>query len=430
MSRIVHLDSAIGRSAHGRGLATLASLLLLLMASLLAAAWAQRSSLNEIRSAANQLHSTRAFEAAEAGLAWTQAMLNASQAVGADCQPSLAVDSSSFRSRYLLPADESGRFLPRNSGPAAPPASMACARGAAAWACSCPSGAAPELSAPGTDNMPMFSVQLAAGDRPGSLQVLATGCSHVGRPCLAGADQRADSSSRMKLSLAFLPSLASPPAATLTTRGAIDVGSAALGLHNADALSGGLAVHAGGAIEGAALRISSTPGASTASALLQRDASLAALSEGKFFSRHFGTDLLQWKHQPGVQRLQCAGDCSAALLALIEPHPDIARIAIDGDLRLAGSLQVGSRDKPVVLVVDGRLTLSGPVRLHGLVYAHHMQWDAVAQGEGGLLHGGALLAGGFSGDGAPDLVYDAALMLRLKRQTGTWVRVPGSWRDF
>ncbi len=415
---------------RSRGLATVATLMLLLMASLLAAAWAQRNSLNEIRTAANQLHANRAFEAAESGLAWAQAMLNGSDAIGSDCQPATGAAASTFRSRYLQPSDASGRFLPRTHGAAAA-LKIACVRGSASWSCSCPAdGAAPALSAPGTESTPMFEVQLMAGSAAGSVDVISLGCSQVAKPCSPQASQRAQANTRLRLTLAFLPALTTPPVATLTTIGDITAASASLGLHNADALSGGLAAHSGGRINGTSIRVSTSPGAVAASALLRGDESLAGLSPDQLFARHFGTDPQQWRNLPGVNRLQCGSDCSAALTSLIESSADVTRIAIDGDLQLSGSVQLANRAKPAMLVVDGDLILRGPVRIHGLVFARRMRWDAADLDTGALLHGAVVLSQSYSGDASPDFVYDPALMLRLKRQTGSWLRVPGSWRDF
>lgn len=413
------------------GLATLATLMLLLMASLLAAAWAQRNSLNEIRTAANQLHTTRAFEAAETGLAWAQAMLNSSDAVGPDCQSATGPGASTFRSRYLHPVDASGRVVPRSHGAPAVPLKMACVRGPSGWTCSCPTdGSLPALPTAGADPTPMFELQLQAGTATGSLDLISIGCSHIGKPCAGAATERADANSRLRLTFAYLPALTSPPAATLTTIGDITAGAASLGLHNADALSGGLAAHAGGGISGVAIRVSTSPGADAASALLRGDGSLAGLSPDQLFARHFGTSLQQWKSLPGVQRMRCESDCGSALTRLIESNADVARIAVDGNLQLSGSVALADRARPVLLVVDGEVTLRGPVQIHGLVFAHRIQWDAADANTGALLHGAAVLSQSYSGDASPDLVYDPALMLRLKRQTGSWLRVPGSWRDF
>ena len=166
-----------------------------------------------------------------------------------------------------------------------------------------------------------------------------------------------------------------PPAAALTTRGDIDAGAAALGLHNADAASGGLAAHAGGRITGP-LRVQTAPGAPRDAALVGGDEALAGLDATAFFTRHFGIDRAQWALQPGVQSLPCPdGNCTAALRSAVENGTEVVRIAIPGNLRLDGPVQIGRAERPVMLVVDGTLTLNGAVELHGLVHARRMQWD-------------------------------------------------------
>lgn len=415
-----------------RGGASLAVLLLLLVAMLLVAAWAQRNMLTELRIAANQVRGTIAFEAAEAGLSWVQAMLNSGSALGSDCLPSTEPGNTSFAARYLGTADNDGRFIPRTRSSAGHelPLQMLCAHLTSGWTCQCPGAAAPASFPAGVDPASAFLVHLVPAVQTGTVQVISIGCNHIARPCLADAPERADASTRLRVTLALVPAVSTPPAATLTALADIDSGTAALGLHNADALSGGLAAQSGGRISGTALRVHTTPGAPAAAALVPADAGLAALTPAQLFSRHFGTDLPQWMQQPGVQALDCSANCAARLQTVLAGEAEVARIGLRGDLQLSGNSRVGAIARPVVLVVDGALQLSGPVQIHGMVYARSLRWDDVSEAEGGLLHGAVLLSEAYAGNGAPDMVYDAALMAKLKRQSGSWVRVPGSWRDF
>jgi hypothetical protein len=406
-------------------------LLLLLMASLLVAGWASRNLLTEQRIAAGELRRIGAFEAAEAGLAWGQAMLDSAHPVGSDCRAQPG--GAHFVARYLGTPDVRGRFVPRQDPAAAGgvPLQMLCARAAGGWRCHCPAAGPPQLTPePGGATTPAYLLRFEAGDTPGTVQLVATGCDHLARPCLAGSGDVAGASTRLRLGLALLPALATPPAAPLTTLGTVDAGAAALGLHNADAQSGGLAVHAGGAVLGSALRVQTAPGGYPAHAVLGGDAALAALTAEQLFQRHVGSNRADWLQQPGVHRLDCTGDCGPALQALLATRAGLTRIHVPGPLQLAGALQLGSPARPLQLVVDGDLLLRGPVQLHGLVHAHRLRWDAVSVGDGGLLRGAALLSQGYHGDGAPDIVYDAALLQRLRRQHGSWLRIPGSWRDF
>ena len=67
---------------------------------------ANRNLLIELRQSSNQAQAAAAFEAAEAGLDWAVAMLNADARIGTDCKPS-PLATQSFRERHLdtaLPA--------------------------------------------------------------------------------------------------------------------------------------------------------------------------------------------------------------------------------------------------------------------------------------------------------------------------------------
>ena len=119
------------------------------------------------------------------------------------------------------------------------------------------------------------------------------------------------------------------------------------------------------------------------------------------------------------------GDLAAAFGA----HLERRLIAVRGDLTLAGPTNLGSAARPVIVVVDGDLTLRGEVRVHGLLYARRATWNGSA-GPGGLLRGALIAEAGITVTGAPDLVHDAAVLASLRATTGSFVRVHGSWRDF
>jgi hypothetical protein len=46
------------------------------------------------------------------------------------------------------------------------------------------------------------------------------------------------------------------------------------------------------------------------------------------------------------------------------------------------------------------------------------------------MRGAALVEGSYQGEAAADFVHDATLLARLQRQTGSFARVNGSWKDF
>ena len=106
-----------------RGLTTLATVLGLLALAAWAAASAQRAAVSELRAAASHLRAAQAFEAAQAGLDFTLALLQAGP-VDAQCEPQAG-------GAWSLPqALEAGAV------------ELACHQGEAVWVCGCPTPAA------------------------------------------------------------------------------------------------------------------------------------------------------------------------------------------------------------------------------------------------------------------------------------------------
>ena len=417
------------------GAAALVVTMLLFFAMVLVAVFVNRNLVFEQRSSANQYRSTQAFEAAEAGLEWAQAQLNHSARLGADCRPSADPAATTFRARYLSYGRATSAFSPVtwNNAGSASALQPSCVRTDSGWACSCPVNGAPVLAAPvGNNPAPAFTLQFAAGAKPGIVRVIATGCTRLAGACVPGSNASTDATARVQVDLALIGGLRTPPAAALTLRGAFDADTAALGVHNPDPESA-VAIHAGATIAAGQARLGTAAGTwqagSLGGVLAGQDSALANLSPDQFFASFFGLDKTGWKHQPSVARLDCGAGCSAALIAAVEAAGDNAMAWLEGDLDLAGPLTLGSAQHPVLIVVNGALRLDGAVLLHGLIYSRSMRWDHTS-GSGAALRGAAISEGDYRGSGAPELFRDAPTLALLKGNTGSFVRVSGSWRDF
>lgn len=421
-----HSSSA---SRQQRGAAALVVTTLLFFVMVLVTLFVNRNLVFEQRASANQYRATQAFEAAEAGAEWALAQLNNPQRIGPDCLPAADSSATSFRSRYLDQSSAAFALRTWNNGAVAAALQPTCVRAGAGWSCSCPANGAPLLSAPeGNGPFPAFSLQFAAGDQPGTLRVLATGCTSLAGVCLPGSTATVDATARVDVTVGLLAGLRTPPAAALTTRGSIDANGAAFGAHNADPATG-LALHAGAGIAASQARLTLPAGAPLASALLSHDASLAALSTERLFASYFGLDKARWNSQPAVQRIVCGSDCGATIAAAVTATDGSALIWIGGDLALDGPVTIGSALHPVVLVVEGTARLRGAVALHGLLYSSALNWNDTAA-TGAVLRGAAVSETHYTGNGAPDLVYDSGVLGTLTTRSGSFARVNGGWRDF
>lgn len=413
-----------------RGGAPLIVVMVLLFSMALVAAYANRSLLFEQRTSINQYRATQAFEAAEAGLEWAQAMLNDPRPIGADCVAVASGDS--LRERWLHFDAARVRHVPVTWSAAGHPTSLhaACARTASGWSCSCPAGGHPAIDpAAAAGARTAFIVHAEPADQPGMVRVVASGCTGVAGACAPAGTAQSEASSTVEAMFALAPGMASLPAAPLTAKGDIDVGSASIGLHNPAPASHGIAAHAGGRIAAANARLTTLPGASPLHAAVSGDHALAVTSADHLFTAHFGLDKAGWRAQPAVHRLPCTGDCSAALAAAVAGLRGRALVWIDGDLALAGPLTLGTPTHPVIVVSTGAATLSGALTLHGVVYAASIVWKDAPPGSA-LVRGALISEGDYRGNGAPDVFYDATVLRTLQYDSGSFVRLPGSWRDF
>jgi hypothetical protein len=63
------------------------------------------------------------------------------------------------------------------------------------------------------------------------------------------------------------------------------------------------------------------------------------------------------------------------------------------------------------------------------VHAASLEWND-ATPTAAFVRGAVLVAGDVRGNGAVDVHRDAAVLARLARAAGSFVRINGSWKDF
>ena len=469
-------NSGRGRAAHPpRGVATLVVVMVLFFVVAMVAAYTSRNLIFEQKTSANQYRSTIAFEAAEAGVEWTLAMLNGG-VVDGNCASTTALPGSSFQQRYLsITADADLPTNGRIANPAARPTGSAdnwpaCSLDGDAWgsatACRCPDNG---QAAPASVERPAFRVWIAEpsqlASRAGLVNLQVNGCTRMpagNGDCLDFDPQGAsgDALAAMRVVVALRSAIASVPAAAVTVQGglAVDPAAATVQVVNTEPAVNGVTVHTGSAAALptgiTALGVAGAPGAATWFTGDSRLAEFATLPPGadpvadnRMFIAQFGMKLATYRDQPGAR--SCPGYgvtvCNAAnLQTLLDTNPHRV-LWVEGDVTLNATL--GSRLEPVLLVVNnGTLTLGPAVEVFGLVYlvgvgpTAPLQATLVAPSGGPATITGALVAGGnlqinHSG-GAPGagngltVSYDRAVLNLLRTTYGSWVRLPGGWRDF
>ena len=445
-----------------RGVGALVVVMVLFFIMSMVAAYSSRNMIFEQRTSANNARSTQAFEAAEAGLEWTIAMLNGGR-VTDQCTDSANVALDNFRDRHLS-MDADGVIVPRKWLDAGAETDFhpSCTFNGNAWDCSCPGNAGPALAAPaGTTPTPTFritfeAVPAALPHEPDLIRVYAQGCSGFGTPCVAGAANRADAVADVTAVLGLAQPLTQTPAAALTVRGNLTANEG-LRVANIDPSTNGVTINAGGLVNLDNHVLSTIAGSPADGSVAAGDQALSDivtagdLTRGQMmFLAAFAMPPTGYRVQPAVMKMTCGGGAGCAELLENNAAQFAGRVIwVDGNLTIedGADITLGIPAKPVLLIVSGNLNIGdgSTFTLNGMLYTRGASWTTGATAE--VLVRGAVVAegldspgpddGSFNINGAPAIVFDTEVINHLKKAQlrnvmdfGSFVRVPGSWRDF
>lgn len=460
MKTAAHRASRSARPQHG--VATLVVILVLFFVVSLVAAYTNRNLIFEQRTATNQYRSSQALETAEAGLEWAMSMLNTGLVTDA-CVASTDVANRPFRERYLS-ISNSGRITPKGPLDArgAGLSSAACVFNGTGWSCSCPAitdtvageGSVTPPTAAG--QWPAFRVrfQRVGGTattappltpkQPSVIKVEVVGCTRADATgldgCLNFAGQGAAGEGRAVVSslLALTGGASSPPQAALTARDAVnvDISGGGFSAYNAIAGGSGVTVHSGSSINGFNQLVSlpGSPGGAASTIASDTRFTLAAVTgtggittQDRMFAAVFNMRPSAFKDQQAAKEFPSG---SATISEIAERHP-WRPIWVLGSLAVGAD--IGTPATPVLMVVNGDLTFtSSSARVFGMVYVRIPSGGANTwvTGGGGQIVGAAVSDNSIQGNGTTAYVFDPEIMNLLRWNTGSFVRVPGSWKDF
>ena len=220
------------------------------------------------------------------------------------------------------------------------------------------------------------------------------------------------------------------PEATLTVGRDIN-GSGALTVSNGGSSSNGkTAVIAGRNITAPLMPPLLNPVPDTTSSRLVAAPNDIAPFDNWFKSR-FGVDITTFKSQPAVISINCASGCDSTNLADIHARFPRNPIWVEGNLILNAGGALGSRAgnitgwEPIMLVVNGTLTISADVSMVGFIHATNIVWSAA----GASLEGAMMTPGDFTATTGGSLSYNAQVLEVIRLYYGSFVRVPGSWKQ-
>ena len=472
-----------------RGAASLIVVLLLFLVLSLTAAYTSRNLIFEQKTSANQARSTTAFEAAEAGVEWALTQLNGGRVSDA-CVESTAPGALSFQERYLAIA-ANGYISQTQRAPGNPLPQLwpTCVFNGNSWTCACPTNADinPIPLPVGAGSFPAFRIwpavkepvlptdspwTVALSPRPGLMALTVAGCtrlpSAVSETCLdyLSRGEIGEGLSGVRVRLALRSGLSTPPAAAITAR--INVAPFApsgsdpkLYVINTDTRSKGFTVNTanppGDPLDVSRFVAETIPGSPSEFSFVPNDPKLLKISDvapagsstygpeltggDRMFVMTFGMKRQTYREQPGLRMCPSPVVCPAItdINTALANNPNRI-IWVEGNLALTANL--GTPVAPVLLIVDGeRLTLGADVNIYGFVYITGGATDTATielpntptSITGALVAEGKLVTT-YSGTPANasklTVTYNAAALDLMRTTYGSWVRMPGSWRDF
>jgi hypothetical protein len=443
-----------------RGAATLVVVLVLFFVVSLAAAYASRNLIFEQRTSNNQLRSTQALEAADAGMEWALSMLNSGR-IKASCEPSTNPADTSFRERYLA-VDSTGRILPVvEPGVGGLVLTAGCVAAVGGWSCSCPTTNALTLTPPNTTQQwPAFRVRFQrviepdpvnalVAKKPGVVRIEVVGCTRADGtgldPCLnfdgtsTGAFSEGRAVTRANIALTGGPS--SPPLVPLLVKGEVDINGPGISVFNTLPNGTGFTIHAGNNVDAGSSptlqgKVGSPRGNNT---VIDNDAELALpasvapvySSADRMFSAVFNMRPEVFRLQQAAVEVTCPlTGCTAAQVRAVADLNPWRPIWLSRGLVVDSAGDIGSAARPVLLVANGNVQFSvGGVTIFGVVYARTPTWDLQGAGQ---ITGAAIAEGDLDGPLSPTttFVFDNTVMQLVRWNSGSFVRVPGSWKDF
>ena len=429
---------------QARGVAALTVVMVLFFVMALVAAYTNRNLIFEQRISASTYRVSRAAEAAEAAQHWTLGLLNGGR-IDTQCQPSVTSTDQDYRSRamtWLVPNTygEGGYGLPIGSVTRSELVSgciIADSTGSLSCTCPTPASPTPTLSRPADGRGVAFHTTIFLPSNqvlPGTVGLASYGCGSLGtgsNDCSRSVvtSPQVDGVAGVTVVTGLLRALPLAPKATLTVGGAIDATGAVL-VSNPDNGTGFTVMTGQNTVNPGNVQYAVPAGSVGNGALenlqpLKDLAPVASLDlpNPTWYRTFFGMPQALYETQPAARMINCAGGCTETdLTPVLDGYPRNP-IILNGNLTIASNGALGSSTSPVMLVVNGRLTVTGNASIIGFVHADSVTWGATTA----TWQGAMVTSGNFTATGTARLRYDREVMDLIRLRYGSFVRAPGSW---
>jgi len=155
--------------------------------------------------------------------------------------------------------------------------------------------------------------------------------------------------------------------------------------------------------------------------IYEKDTRLGNLDPLHFFSNFFSFPEESVKYSS--HQVDCPTTCNSTHLDHLADT-----IWVHGNLTINSDIKLGSAQHPVLLIIDGKLSINHPrAHINGLIYT---TTDWHNKNGAGKVTGMVIVKGTFSGHGHFTIEYDNDIIASLTKNQGRYLPIPGTWRDF
>lgn len=235
---------------------------------------------------------------------------------------------------------------------------------------------------------------------------------------VTGTDATGTASHSFNLRVNYTAFLRNPPPGASVVRGSVTLSGSAKIMNTAAPGGNEITVWSGGATSAAPSNTVTSAG--NGSGVIE-DANLGALAPGDgFFENFFSAGRQDVENISAVVTCGAGGCTDTDVVNVASPN---GLIWVNGDLSIVGNTQLGSSTNPIILIVDGALTLQhASASITGVVYTTQ-DWNGANNKS--TVNGAIVVDGDFSTDRLT-VNYDSGVLTTLQNR-GVYVPVLGSW---
>ena len=396
----------------------LTSVIILMLATILIIS-VSRTTIMEQRISSNEIRSRKAFEAAEAGLNFGIAYVTQTT------QGGVTVPSGTDKNKNLI-ADTIA-LTTITTGTSNQYSVRFCDPTANLSAITCP-------------------------DSPGPVNCTAAPAKYLRSPRIVACGWSDDGLGRSMVSqnVRTVPALANPPSNPVTAKGAINVGGSASVTNyynNLTVWSGGSLSNIGNSgktfvrnptvsppaasvpppdrpttCSSTADYVCATDKNTTGPDVIDADPTLSNITTAQLFYNYFGVADVA-AYQAGIASMPAVAPGNVSTLNGTKQEAFV----VSGSINSTMNITIGSRDQPVVMIIDGDWSGGGNTTIYGLVYVR----GNIDLSGNKTIYGGVVVEGAVSGTGSLDIIFDQLIMDNLASgNVGKSALVSGSWRDW